>query len=464
MPLLDVGLIFLAWALGYTLRYDWQIFRPVFDPSRAGFAPYLPYAALYTAMLLFIYHNSDLYRQRRGRSLFSEGAIIANGVTNATVILLAFYFLLQPLVTSRLMLVYVAALTLMLLTLSRLTRRLLLAYLRTKGVGVQRVLIAGMGDVGQAVLRTLVSRGELGYKVVGYLDDDPQRGEIDLGRVSGLGRLGNLTKVVRAHGIDVLIITLRWTQYDEILALARTAKRLGIEVRVVPDIFQLNLRQVNVENLDGIPLLGIDGEASLTGANRVFKRILDVGLTLLTAPAWGLLLLIVALAIKLDDGGAILYEQERVGEDGRKFYMYKFRSMIPEADRLRQQIIAENQQDPRHPKVVDDPRLTRVGKFLRRTSLDELPNLLNVLRGEMSLVGPRPPMPDEVAHYENWHMQRLQTIPGMTGLWQVSGRSEVPFDEMCMMDIYYIENWSIFYDLQILLLTVPRVILRSGAY
>ncbi|MCA9913394.1 MAG: hypothetical protein KC496_08585, partial [Anaerolineae bacterium] len=266
MPLLDVGLIFLAWVIGYILRYDWQVFRPVFDPSRAGFAPYLPYAALYTAMLLFIYHNSNLYRMRRGRSLFNEGTIIANGVTNATVILLAFYFLLQPLVTSRLMLVYVAAFTFLLLTLSRFIRRIILAYLRTKGIGVQRVLIAGMGEVGQAVLRTLVSRSELGYKVVGYLDDDPQRGEIDLGRVSGLGKLGNLTRVVRAHGIDVLIITLRWTQYDEILALARTAKRLGVEIRVVPDIFQLNLRQVNVENLDGIPLLGINVDSSLTGA------------------------------------------------------------------------------------------------------------------------------------------------------------------------------------------------------
>jgi len=123
-----------------------------------------------------------------------------------------------------------------------------------------------------------------------------------------------------------------------------------------------------------------------------------------------------------------------------------------------------NEQDPRRPKIVDDPRITRVGRWLRRTSLDELPNLINVLRGEMSLVGPRPPMPDEVQLYEPWHMQRLQAIPGMTGLWQVSGRSEVPFDEMCLMDIYYIENWSIKLDLQILLMTVPRVLLRSGAY
>jgi lipopolysaccharide/colanic/teichoic acid biosynthesis glycosyltransferase len=144
--------------------------------------------------------------------------------------------------------------------------------------------------------------------------------------------------------------------------------------------------------------------------------------------------------------------------------MYKFRSMIPDADRYRQQLIETHEQDPRHPKIVDDPRITKVGKFIRRTSLDELPNLFNVLRGEMSLVGPRPPLPDEVALYEQWHRQRLQTIPGLTGLWQVSGRSEVPFDEMVLMDIYYIENWSVLFDIQILFMTIPKVLLRRGAY
>ena len=149
---------------------------------------------------------------------------------------------------------------------------------------------------------------------------------------------------------------------------------------------------------------------------------------------------------------------------GREFNMIKFRSMVPDAEKYRQQLVEATGEDPRHPKIKNDPRITNVGAFIRATSIDELPQLINVLRGEMSLVGPRPPTPDEVALYEPWHMQRLQMIPGMTGMWQISGRSDVPFDEMCLLDIYYIENWSVRLDLQIMAMTIPYLLLQRGAY
>ena len=464
MPLVDALLVFLAFGIAYYIRYELQVFRPVFDPSRRAFLPYVPYAAFYALLTFLNYQSNGLYKQVRGRGWLEEVVLIGNGIATATVILLAVYFALQPLVTSRLMLAYVAGTSVVLLATARIIRRLVLAHFRSKGIGVHRVLIVGMGEVGQAVLRTLVSRQELGYKVVGYLDDDPQRGDVDLGRVSGLGKIENLENVILAHGIDLVIVTLRWQDYQTIHEVARIARNAGIDVRVVPDIFQLNLRQVQVENLDGIPLLGIGGVPELKGASRVMKRVLDIMIVLLAAPSWLLFFAFIATAIKLEDGGTVLYKTKRIGEHGREFFMYKFRSMIPDADRYRQQLIEEHEQDPRHPKIIDDPRITKVGKFIRRTSLDELPNILNVLRGEMSVVGPRPPLPDEVALYEPWHRQRLQTIPGITGLWQVSGRSEVPFDEMVLMDIYYIENWSILFDLQILFMTIPKVLLRHGAY
>jgi lipopolysaccharide/colanic/teichoic acid biosynthesis glycosyltransferase len=194
------------------------------------------------------------------------------------------------------------------------------------------------------------------------------------------------------------------------------------------------------------------------------KRIIDMAIIILTAPIWLLVFGIVALAIRLEGPGPIFYTQRRIGLNGKPFDMIKFRSMVLGADNLRAQLIRETGDDPRHPKIKNDPRITRVGRFIRPTSLDELPNLFNVLRGQMSLVGPRPPTPDEVQLYEPWHMQRLQTLPGMTGLWQVNGRSNVPFDEMCLLDIYYIENWSVRLDAQILMLTLPRVLLRQGAY
>ena len=462
MPGIDMILVYAAFGLGYILRYEFRLFRALYDPARREFLPYLPYATFFAIMLVFIYQANGLYRHIRGRSLMEEVTIIAGGVANGTVVLLALYFMLQPQITSRLMLVYVAGLTILLMSIARAIRHVVWGYLRAKGIGVQRVAIVGIGEVGQAVLRTLVSRRELGYKVIGYLDDNPERGEQDLGRVVGLGKLENLENVVTAHGIDLVIITLQWRHYDKILELARLLRQLNVDLRFVPDIFQLNLRQVQFENLDGIPLLGINGVKKLKGTSRLLKRALDVLIVLLTAPIWAFVFIAVAIAIKMEDGGDIIYKARRVGENGKEFDMLKFRSMIPDADSLREQVFEG--QDPKHPKLADDPRITKVGKFIRRTSIDEIPNFINVLKGEMSIVGPRPPIPSEVDLYENWHLQRLQTIPGITGLWQVSGRSEVPFDEMVLMDIYYIENWSVRFDLQIMLMTIPRVLLRSGAY
>lgn len=464
VPAVDMVLILIAWMLGYVMRYDWQLIRPVFDPTRAEFAPYLPYAFVSAVLLYLNFQANGLYRNIRGRTWLEEVTIIINGTAAATIVILALFFVLQPLVTSRLMLIYVMLLMVVLLSLARVLRRIVMAYLRGKGIGVERVLIIGMGETGQAVLRAMLARSELGYRVVGYLDDNPNRGGVDLGRVPGLGSIDNLAAAIQTKKADLVVITLRWKHYDRILSLARISRQHKANVRIVPDIFQLNMRQVQVENLDGIPLLGVNGHQPFQGTPRLFKRALDMLLILLASPIWLPVFAIVAIAIKLDDGGKILYSQTRVGEGGKLFQMIKFRTMIPNADAFRQQLITQTGQDPKRPKLVDDPRITRVGHFLRRTSLDELPNLFNVIKGEMSLVGPRPPMPDEVALYEPWHLQRLQIIPGITGLWQVSGRSEIPFDEMCLLDIYYIENWSIKFDLQILLMTLPRVLMRSGAY
>lgn len=464
MPAIDALLAFAAFGLAYYVRYDLQILRPVFERNDAPFEPYLPYMLVYTGWLFVNYRGARLYSYVRGRPWMEEVYIVVNGVTNATVLIMAVSFILQPVVFSRLMLVYAAAFTVLLLSLARVAQRMIRTHLRSKGLGVQRVLIVGAGDTGQAVLRTMVARKELGYQPVGYLDDDPNRGSVDLGRLRGLGRLENLIDAIYQHQVDMVVITLRWKYHDRIVQMVSECRRQGVEVRVVPEVFQLNTRQVQVENLDGIPLLGISDATRFQGTGRLFKRAIDIGLILIFAPLLLLLFGLVALAIRLEGPGPIFYRQRRVGENGREFDMVKFRSMVTDADKYRQMLVETLELDPRHPKIPDDPRITSVGRFIRRTSLDELPNLINVVRGQMSLVGPRPPTPDEVLLYDDWHRQRLKIMPGITGLWQISGRSDVPFDEMCLLDVYYIENWSIKLDLQILMMTLPRVLLRQGAY
>ncbi len=463
-PLLDMLLVLAAFVTAYYVRYELQFIRPVFEVNRAPFEPYLPYALVFAGMIYLNYRASGLYKSNRGRSYWEEVYAVINGVTNSTVVLLGLYFAFQPLVFSRLMVLYVAVISIVLLALARAARRIAQAYLRSKGIGVQRVLVIGAGEVAMAVLRTMIARKELGYVPVGYVDDDPERATQDLGRLKGLGGLKNLRETLRTNHVDAAIITLPWNQHERILELVQICRKAGVEVRVVPDVFQLNLRQVQVENIDGIPLLGVSGEVELQGHQRFVKRAIDLAIIVLLAPLWLTVFTLVALAIRLEGPGPILYSQERIGLNGKPFKMVKFRSMIPDADKFREQLVRDSGEDPRHPKIKNDPRITRVGRFIRATSLDELPNLFNVLRGQMSLVGPRPPTPDEVALYEPWHMQRLQTLPGLTGLWQVHGRSEVPFDEMCLLDIYYIENWSVGLDAQILMMTVPRVLLRHGAY
>ena len=464
MPLIDILLVFAAFGLAYVIRYDLQILRPVDEAFRAPFHPYIPYAVVFIAWIYLNYRGSGLYRPIRGRTWLDEVSAIVNGVTSATIVMLAISFALQPLVFSRLLMIYVAAITILLLATARIVQRVIHARLRERGIGIQRVLVVGAGDVGRSVLRTMIARKDQGYVPIGYLDRDPDQARVDLGRVKGLGRHRQSGRSPARSGCGSVVITLPWAMHDQIVHLIQVCKRAQVEVSVIPDVFQLNLRQVLVENLDGIPVLRVNGYVPFKATNRLFKRALDIAIIVLASPVLLLIGAIVAIAIRIESEGPIFYNAPRVGENGSHFNMIKFRSMILDADKLRDHLINTQELDPRHPKIKNDPRVTRVGRFIRTTSLDELPNLVNVLMGHMSIVGPRPPTPEEVNLYEPWHMQRLQVKPGLTGLWQVSGRSEIPFDEMCLLDIYYIENWSMQLDAQILLMTVPRVLMRQGAY
>ena len=463
LPVIDLALVCIAFLLSYYLRYEVQFLDPVDEANAAPFTPYIPYALIFAALLLIFNQSGGLYRERRGRTWWDEVFIIGNSATNTGVVVMAISFLVQPLVFSRLLILQAALLVVVIIGGWRLALRALRAELRRRGIGVERVLVVGAGTVGRSVLQTIVARPDLGLKVVGFVDDDPERGTSDMGRVPALGGVDNLPQIIDQQLVDTVIITLPWQVQRKILSIIRECERKQVRVRTVPDLFELSLSQVQVEMLGGIPLLGINGEARFKASSFVAKRILDVTLTLLALPFVLIIVLITAIAIKLDSPGPVFFAQERIGYNGRRFTVYKFRSMIVDAEKLHADLIRQTGEDPRHPKVANDPRVTRVGRWIRRFSLDELPQIYNILRGEMSWVGPRPAVPQEVELYEPWHLQRLRTLPGLTGLWQVSGRNEVPFEEMCLLDIYYIENWSLGLDLQIILRTVPHVLLAHGA-
>jgi exopolysaccharide biosynthesis polyprenyl glycosylphosphotransferase len=460
---IDAILINVALRISYWLRYDLQLFRSVDPANNVPYSAYLPLAALMTVMVLLNNRREGAYNLRISRSLLGDWYAVVNAATTGIALLVVLVFFSRRLFYSRVIFIYAGILVIVLLGLARMVRRLVLARMRRAGKGVDRVLIVGAGEVGRTVMRNIIAQPERGYRVVGFVDDDPLKSSTDIGPMRALGPIDNLSQVIAENAIDQVVITLPWQYQRKIERLVNESEQAGARPRVVPDVFQLSLGGVNVEDLNGIPLIGVK-HSSLTGLNQVLKRGFDLSLASLAAIVTSPLWLFVAAAIKLDSPGSVLFRQMRIGRDGEPFTFFKFRSMRENAEAELDALRQQNEADGPLFKIRDDPRVTRVGRFIRRTSLDELPQLINVLRGEMSLVGPRPPIPSEVEQYQDWHRRRLEVQPGITGLWQVSGRSDLTFDEMVLLDIYYGENWSLSTDLLILLRTVPQVFLGDGAY
>jgi exopolysaccharide biosynthesis polyprenyl glycosylphosphotransferase len=382
------------------------------------------------------------------------------------VIVMATTFFLQPLVYSRGMLVVAGGLIVILASGGRLVRLLIEASLRQRGIGVAHVVIVGAGELGRSVIRAILADPGLGYQIVGYMDDNPTKGESNLGRIEGLGGIEELGRVIAERDVDEVMVTLPWMYHRKIVQIVEQCERKGVGVQVVPDVFQQRMSRVDLETLNGIPLISTGGEPRFSASAQVTKRVIDALITLLALPFFALFTLLIGLLIKLDDRGPIFFRHKRVGKDGREFYAYKLRTMFEGAEHLEEKMRAqdENISGGATVKIPEDPRRTRVGVWLRKTSLDELPQIINIIRGEMSWIGPRPGTPEEVGLYDPWQRKRLSVLPGITGLWQVSGRSNVPFDEMCLLDIFYIENWSLDLELRIILQTIPSMLTGKGAY
>jgi exopolysaccharide biosynthesis polyprenyl glycosylphosphotransferase len=461
--LADVMLVNLGFFLAYLMRYEWQWFRPVDEANRVPFSAYLPNSLALTGILLFIYWVEGAYGYRRKHSLFSEVWMVVRGTVTGVAAIYVFSLLQRAVLFSRLIFAYTGFTVVVLLAMARIAEKSLESQLRRRGRGVQRALIVGVGEIGRTIMRNIVAQPELGYQVVGFVDDRPERGTRDIGRFKALGSTDRILEVIKQQQVNVVIITLPWLYHRKILGIMAQCERVQVAVKIVPDLFQMSLSNVDIDDLNGIPLIGIRS-AAMRGWNLAVKRGMDVLVGSLLLILFSPILIIVAALIKLDSPGQAIFKQTRVGRGGRHFTVYKFRTMREGAEFEQQALTNLNEASGPLFKIRDDPRRTKLGRFLRRTSLDELPQFYNVLRGEMSMIGPRPALPSEVEQYQPWHSKRLETWPGITGLWQVSGRSELTFDEMVLLDIYYIENWSPLLDLKIALKTIPTLILGTGAY
>lgn len=480
MLILDAWLVWISFQLAYYLRlylisqnnFLTRLLNNIRDNvidngphGKAVLAPLSNFQSLQVGIvigLIVIFALRGLYKYRLTGTWFRQIWTIASSATIGLAFLITYYFVVQPTASSRLLVPFVWIAAIVLLSLGRFIVAIGMGMLYRIGVGETRLLVVGSGRLGKMVMQHIAANPSLGYSIVGFLHDmnDPPS---DFGRFKMLGMLEDLDLVIRSMQVDEVIIALPAHLHEQTIKSVKLCERLGASFKLIPDLHELSLSRIDMEAIEGIPLLSIK-QRSLNRWQQAITRFVDVTIALLimtlSIPLW----LCIALAIRIASPGPTIYKQTRIGLNGKPFKMYKFRSMYQNADQILANLMRYNEAQGPLFKMKDDPRITPVGKFLRRTSFDEFPQLINVVKGEMSLVGPRPPLPQEVAQYENWQKGRLTIRPGLTGLWQVRGRSDLSFDEGVLMDLYYISNWSLRLYFLILLRTIPAVLRRRGAY
>ncbi len=479
LAILDAVVVFVC-ALGATwLRHGagWLADGPASDVPWSSYI--LPSALVaLTCVLLFRYHR--LYGRPLGRLDEALRVAQACGVATLTVVAVTFFYRAHSYSRATVILFYPLAVVATLAARSsfRVYGRAVLRH----HAAARRVLIVGFGTIGKRLGRSLLENPSY-YELVGFLDDDPATHQATLQGVPVLGSTAGLSECVREHRVHEVLLAIPSAPEQRMMALLGQCMRLKVHWKFVPKLFDLRIERMNFDEINGIPVVALRG-SRLLGFNWALKRAFDLALTSVALLLASPLLLLIASAVRLTSSGPVLFRQTRIGLGGRPFVFLKFRSMrvdndasahvkytgdwiygrtgrAPEARSLG---AAAGRVDaaPLH-KIVADPRVTPVGHWLRRTSLDELPQLWNVFRGDMSIVGPRPPLPYEVERYTEWHKRRLEVLPGITGLWQVSGRNRLSFDEMVRLDIRYIETWSLEEDVKIVLKTIP-VVLFDKAY
>ncbi len=436
-------------AMTSILRFgaDWHVHWDPIVPDPLAFT------ALYAVTWVSVLTITGLYRPRARWSIRTEAVDLfrATLVMAAVVLAVLFWFRLPD--VSRTYLLVLFPIQFLVTLATRAALRIAFRRMRARGFNQRFVLVVGAGPRAQAFAAKLEGHRELGLRVIGFLDDE-QSFELP-GRWVYLGRFADLEQVLKSKVVDEVAVCLPFSRWDLVDPIVSISEDLGKIVRVPMDVLDRSFTSGKVEELDGTPVFSlVSGPDRLLGlaAKRTIDLAGSAALLLVLSP----LLATAALAIRLRDGSPVVFRQTRVGLHGRPFDVVKFRTMANDAEARYEEVVGMS--DPRAFKLTDDPRVTPTGRFLRRTSVDELPQLWNVLRGQMSLVGPRPAPPREVEGYDLWHRRRLSMKPGITGLWQVTARGHDDFDERAQLDLDYIDRWSLWLDVKILARTIPAAL------
>jgi exopolysaccharide biosynthesis polyprenyl glycosylphosphotransferase len=412
-----------------------------------------------------IFRFSGLYASRRLADRHREVIDVIKATSLGTFLMLAGASLFRiAMVTPLFLVVFWLASTFTAVT-SRLALRVSLALLRKRGRNLRDIVIVGTNERALEFARRLVSRPELGYRIIGFVDQawDGAKGFRSTGHTLA-SDFGNFPCFLRNSVVDEVVVALPFrSMHEEASRIAALCEEQGVTVHVLSNVLNLQRARSSAEEIEGNPLI-THATGSVEGWQIVLKFIFDFTSSLFLVALLSPLMLLVIILIKLTSPGPVFFIQRRIGRNKRRFNLYKFRTMVVDAEKLMRDIEHLNEASGPVFKIKNDPRITPLGRFLRKTSLDELPQLLNVLAGHMSLVGPRPlPVRDYEGFNEDWQRRRFSVKPGITCLWQVQGRSSISFEKWMELDLQYIDKWSLWLDFQILLQTIPAVLRGSGA-
>ncbi|KKQ74336.1 MAG: Undecaprenyl-phosphate glucose phosphotransferase [Berkelbacteria bacterium GW2011_GWB1_38_5] len=452
----DLAMIIASFVVAYKLRTIFEFVPVVYVEPLVN---YLKFVIMTLPIWFAVFVFAGLYTLQNYHGRLQEFGKILVAVSAAIAILLAWLFLSRTSFFSRLIIVYVWAIAIVLVTFGRSLIHFIQRFLFRYGLGVHRVIILGENSSSRFIITELKNNKKLGYKIVKIIDEQG---------------IENLERIFSKNPADEIIVAnphIGQAKIAEVLEFCR-AHQIGF--KMTPDLFLVRSSHVDIKTIAGVPILEFN-RTPLDGWGRIIKRLVDFAGSGIILIILSPIIFLVALGVKLTSKGPVIFCQDRIGFENKIFPFLKFRSMKVEyctgqdyggkkAEEVLEKLSKRNEVDGPVFKLKNDPRLTAFGKFIRKTSLDELPQFLNVLKGQMSLVGPRPPLPKEVEKYNKFQRRRLGVKPGITGLWQVSGRSDITFDEWVKLDAFYIEHWSLWLDFQILLKTIGVVIRGRGAY
>lgn len=461
---------YLILVAGFNLAFYIRFYGGIFPIEQISQLPFFKFSLIISFFGILAIENTNINNVKRNFDNIDIFFFVVKAMIVTTILSIITSLLVKNQLSmggeiyfSRFIIVSSFVINLVFLSLSHRIYREVIYYFRKKGIGLIKVLIVGIGKVEREFLK-VITENDFGYKAVGILvenkNDIPKKGKLSK---YILGTLSDIEKIVTCRNVDEIILANPTVSKEGVLKIRRTCDKLNVSLSIIPNIYGIMTNAMDVYELEDIPLFRIEDKILLK-FNKILKRSLDLVIAFLFVLVFSPVYIIISILIKLDSRGPVIFKQQRLGLDRKEFNIYKFRTMIKHAEKMKKDLEKYNEAVGPLFKIRNDPRITRMGKILRKYSLDELPQFFNVLKGDMSLVGPRPSLSDEAKKYKGWQLKRYEIKPGITGLPQISGRSDLPFNKVIELDIFYMENWSIWLDLKVLIKTLPIVLSGKGAY